>query len=148
MSYFEKYLKYKNKYLALKSSLSSNNFFLKGGADEEAVPENIDDAIKQAELEKVQAEAQKAQAEAQQAQAEANKAVEPETITDTTIDTTVDEKFNKNLPQTGGAKKKAKKAKSTDKYKKHFFSESDSDITENSSITDSSDEFSSSDLDW
>jgi len=129
MSYYEKYLKYKNKYLALKaqyghllknkksddtsfdelnvSETPINNLKMNGGGDDEV------------------------------------------TQTEVTIKSENSELLTKLFGQGGGAKKSKSKSKNN-KAKKHFFVD-DSDLsksTSTSSEANSDSDFSSSDTDW
>ena len=154
-NYQDKYLKYKNKYLALKAQISNsseqNSLFLKnsesssinnmqvkilnmlGGANDELGGEYY-----QGTETNVTVTNQNQNQNQNQTQTE-NKDEKNETES-----SNVEEKF-KNLK--GGAKKAVTATKKkNDNYKKHFLD--DSDITDDSDVSTSETDFSSSDLDW
>lgn len=155
MSYEDKYLKYKNKYLALKSKLANNGLEsnkikilnMLGGADDASPNAKVEANVEVPKVEESNVEAPNVEAPKVE-EVKVEEAKEPETVTETTVskpeETDVEKKF-----QSGGAKSKSKsKSKSKEKssYKKHFF-QNDSEITDKSSESSMSD-FSSSELDW
>jgi hypothetical protein len=154
-NYQDKYLKYKNKYLALKAQISNsseqNSLFLKnsesssinnmqvkilnmlGGANNDLKLEYMDDVTETNVTVTNQNQNQN-----KNENKEENKEEKTEAES-----SNVEEKFNK----VGGARKVVKATKKkTDNYKKHFLD--DSDIKDDSEISTSETEFSSSDLDW
>jgi hypothetical protein len=138
-NYQDKYLKYKNKYLALKAQISNsseqNSLFIKNS--ESSSINNM-------------------QVKIVNMLGGTNNDLQVETIepTETNVTITnqkdlessnVEEKFNNN--KKGGARKAVKTTKKkNDNYKKHFLD--DSDITEKSDLSSTESVFSSSDLDW
>ena len=150
MSYQDKYLKYKNKYLALKAQLTNqeNNHSIKivnmnGGAANVEIQEapEVQPTENSSKATIAVAEGAKAIAEAAQ------------TVAETASNTEDSEILKPVENQNGGAKKskKSKKSKrskrSTNNYRKHFLND-ESSITDGSSSSSSTTDFSSSDLDW
>ena len=151
MSYEDKYLKYKTKYLQLKAYLEnkkqSGNLNMFGGAEDVDTNPNKESVNEVVSEEKApEAPTHVVETPAHVVETPPSPEAAPETVTETTVnkETDVEEKFK----QAGGAKKKTKSKSNAKKsaYKKHFFSD-DSDITDKSS-EDSKSDFSSSELDW
>ena len=157
MSYQDKYLKYKNKYLALKAQLTNqeNNHSIKivnmkGGASNVENKEVVE--LQEApEVLPSEVQAPDSASKATIAVAEGAKAIAEaaQTVAESASNAEDSEILKPVENQNGGAKKskKSKKSKrSTTNYRKHFLND-DSSISDGSSSSSSTD-FSSSDLDW
>jgi len=153
-NYQDKYLKYKNKYLALKAQISNsseqNSLFLKNS--ESSLINNMQVKIlnmlggsnNQPELENMEGTETNVTITSNQQNIKENKKENAEDKAEAES-SNVEEKFNPNLK--GGARKAVKATKKkNDNYKKHFLD--DSDIKDDSDISTSETPFSSSDLDW
>jgi hypothetical protein len=151
-NYQDKYLKYKNKYLALKAQISNsseqNSMFIKNS--ESSSIDNMQIKInnmlggnKIVDDESVQiTDVTITDAQVKERN---NKKKEEKQVKEESESSNVEEKFNSN--KKGGARKAVKSTKKkNDNYKKHFLD--DSDITDGSDLSSSETEFSSSDLDW
>jgi len=130
MSYESKYLKYKNKYLALKAEIEKMQ---KEDEEQPGLASFFSGLFSGGGKQKLQAEPE-------------------ETLTSlSTTEQTDTEQINNLFRQLGGAKKPSKKASKKSSKKRSKKSSKSMDSSEDSSDSDSSDEdddFSSSDLDW
>ena len=146
MSYQEKYLKYKNKYLALKSKYGH---LLNTTTEEPSMPivnknANLVD-LTESEQPPISLTPKIINLTGGSIIAK-SKNEEAETETDTTLNNlSSSEVISSLFKQAGG--KPAKKGK---KGKKHFFNDSDSDLSSSSTMSEaeSDSEFSSSEIDW